>query len=80
MIDNFPTVHAIQPKVMGLCKKIEALDLFITKANLDLATLEANMEIADSSIGSIDKKLAMLNPFSYFVSESLLLLFQELKI
>lgn len=56
---------ALQPKVNELGKRIEALESFIDRANLDLTALENKMELSESSS---DNKLAMLNPFTFFVS------------
>lgn len=66
--ENIPRFLALKPQVNQLCKRIDALDFFVTRVNLDLATLEANMEAAEASLGTSDNKLAILNPFTFFVS------------
>ena len=63
----------LRTQLNSLFKRIDALDLFITKMKLDLATLESNMDIAESCLGSSEKKFTVLNPFSFFVSISVIL-------
>ncbi|OXU30494.1 hypothetical protein TSAR_013564 [Trichomalopsis sarcophagae] len=64
--ENIPQLLALKPQVNQLSKRIDALDFFVTRVNLDLATLEANVEAAEASLGTSDNKLAMLNPFAFF--------------
>lgn len=66
--ENVPRFLALRPKVNELGKRIDALESFIGRANLDLTALEAKMDVAESTLGASDNKLAMLNPFSFFVS------------
>ncbi|XP_058802026.1 biogenesis of lysosome-related organelles complex 1 subunit 4 [Phymastichus coffea] len=64
--DNMPCFQALRPHVNNLCKRIDALDAFIAKVNVDLSTLEANMDVAESTLKPSENKLSMLNPLSLF--------------
>lgn len=66
-----PCFQALRPHVNKLCKRIDALDSFIAKVNVDLAALEANMDLAEATLKPTDNKLSMLNPLSLFVSAKL---------
>ncbi|KAJ8672919.1 hypothetical protein QAD02_004180 [Eretmocerus hayati] len=69
IMENVPQFKALRPHINTLCRRVDALENFIAKANADLYTLEANMDVVESAYGS-DNKLVMLNPFSFFKKPS----------
>ncbi|XP_011500975.1 PREDICTED: uncharacterized protein LOC105364683 isoform X2 [Ceratosolen solmsi marchali] len=64
---NMSRFLSLRPQVNQLCKRIDALDYFIRRVNIDLTILETNMEIIESTFNSSDKRYPMLNPFSVFL-------------
>ena len=66
--ESIPLIQALQPQVDKLCKRIDALDSFVTRVHHDLTILESNMEVMEITLGISDNKFSKLNPFSLFVS------------
>lgn len=58
----------MQQAVSNLCRRIDALEHVIAMANVNLSTLEAAVDNAESELGISDRLFGMLNPLSFFVS------------
>ncbi|XP_076303206.1 biogenesis of lysosome-related organelles complex 1 subunit 4 [Lasioglossum baleicum] len=63
---HIPKLQDIQPEVVTLCKRIDALEHVIAMANVNLTTLEAAVDNAEAELGISDRLFGMLNPLSFF--------------
>lgn len=58
----------MQQEVINLSRRIDALEHVIAMINVNLTTLEAAVDNAETELGISDKLFGMLNRLSFFVS------------
>lgn len=72
--EHLPRLQSVRPELMTLCKRIDALEHVVARANVDLTALETAVDNAEAELGGVgmsDRLLGMLNPISHlFVSFS----------
>ncbi|CAD6208194.1 GSCOCG00010447001-RA-CDS [Cotesia congregata] len=66
--------RSVNPQLMELCKRIDALEHVVARANIDLTNLEAAVDTAEVELGVSttvsDRLLGIFNPLSLFKSKS----------
>ncbi|XP_043277186.1 biogenesis of lysosome-related organelles complex 1 subunit 4 isoform X2 [Venturia canescens] len=66
--EHRPRLQSVRPELSSLCKRIDALEHIVARANVDLTALETAVETAEAELGGVgvsDRILGMLNPISH---------------
>lgn len=65
---HIPRLKDMQQEVINLSRRIDALEHVIAMINVNLTTLEAAVDNAETELGISDRLFGMLNRLSFFVS------------
>lgn len=63
--EHIPLFRSLRPQLANVCNLIDALEKLVDRVGVDLATLEADVEVAEADLGVPDKRFGMLNPFDF---------------
>ncbi|XP_046736162.1 biogenesis of lysosome-related organelles complex 1 subunit 4 isoform X1 [Diprion similis] len=63
---QIPRVQVVRQELTSLCRRIDALEHVVGRANVTLVSLEAAVDAAEADLGVPDSLFSKLNPLSFF--------------